>query len=57
MYTSDLPMCIPMILIILIFGILSLILLNETKWSNKKSILKSMKNKSSKMFFLSLFIS
>uniref|UniRef100_UPI0030E09618 ATP synthase subunit 8 n=1 Tax=Stenchaetothrips bicolor TaxID=3118775 RepID=UPI0030E09618 len=52
-----LPMSVPMILILLIFSILSLFLLNETKWKNKKKLPKSMKDKKSKMFYLSLFIS
>nr|UYF08479.1 ATP synthase F0 subunit 8 [Stenchaetothrips biformis] len=50
-------MSIPIILTSLIITTLSLLMLNETKWVNKKKYFKNTNKKNEKMFFLSLFIS
>lgn len=52
-----LPIYIPLILIILIFRLIRLLILNETKWINKREINKKKKNMKEKLFFLRLFIS
>uniref|UniRef100_UPI0030DFDF71 ATP synthase subunit 8 n=1 Tax=Stenchaetothrips biformis TaxID=1100830 RepID=UPI0030DFDF71 len=52
-----LPMSIPIVLTSLIITTLGLLMLNETKWMNKKKYFKNTNKKNEKMFFLSLFIS
>lgn len=52
-----LPIYVPIILVILILRIARLIIINETKWKNKKKYTKMSLNKKEKIYFLRLFIS